>query len=63
MPAGPTLLRKGIQTCAAGKMPQHVSMPGSLVACGHWCVDRVGHRPKGPEPSVVLGEGIVIGGQ
>lgn len=32
--------RKGTQICAAGKMPQHVSMLCSFVACGQWCVDK-----------------------
>ena len=32
-------LWRGTQICAAGKMPQCVSMLCSLVACGQWCVE------------------------
>lgn len=40
--------QKATQICAVGKMPQHVSMLCSLVACGQWCVDESRNQSKEP---------------
>lgn len=39
---------KATQICASDKMPQHVSMLRSLVACGQRCVDESGNQSKKP---------------